>query len=58
VTVNDWTVSTVGSALVTSSVPYAAPLTQACAPRVAIEAAVETFLNRRYQVLSFLNKAR
>lgn len=40
---NDWLVSAVGSAVFTSSVPTGVPLTTARAPRVAIEAAVETF---------------
>jgi hypothetical protein len=54
----DWLVSVVGSAVLISSVPTGVPLTTACAPRVAIEAVVETFPNRRHQVLSFLNNAR
>src|SRR3990172_12148412 len=39
----DWLVSVVGSAVLISSVPTGVPLTTACAPRVAIEAAVDTF---------------
>ena len=49
VTANDWVVSDVGSAVFTSSVPTAAPPTQAWAPRVAIEALVETFHSTRHR---------